>query len=110
MSKRQTINVTFVSLMSTIILLFTQSHASPQPGVGCVTTAELSSSPLKGPASGHHNKEGDRDVIGWRYLRSYWSQIKPSQSRNSNTINECGVRRETGDCPHAPSLTPIAWE
>ena len=75
-----------------------------------VTTAELSSSPLKGPSSGHHNKEGDRDVIGWRYLRSYWSQIKPSQSRNSNTINECGVRRETGDCPHAPSLTPIAWE
>ena len=94
MSKRQTINVTFVSLMSTIILLFTRSHAmSPQ----------LSSS-LKGSELRLQQWEGDTDVIGWRYLRTYWSQIKPSQSRNSNTINECGVRRATARM----CLTPIA--
>lgn len=100
MSKRQTINVTFVSLMSTIILLFTQSHASPKPCVGCHHSWDLQLLSKGGPAS--TIRKGTQAVIGWRYLRTYWPQIKPSQSRNSNTINECGVRRETGDWPHAP--------
>lgn len=100
MSKRQTINVTFVSLMSTIILLFTQSHASPKPCVGCHHSWDLQLLSKGGPAS--TIRRGTQAVIGWRYLRTYWPQIKPSQSRNSNTINECGVRRETGDWPHAP--------
>ena len=67
---------------------------------------QLSSS-LKGSKLRLQQWEGDRDVIGWRYLRTYWSQIKPSQSRNSNTINECRVRRETGDCSHVPD--PNSW-
>ena len=50
MSKRQTINVTFVSLMSTIILLFTQSHASPKPCVGCHHSWALQLFSKGGPA------------------------------------------------------------
>ena len=87
--------------MSTIILLFTQSHArhalmSPQP------RSELQLH--LGVSEGAVVRIFSRDVIRWRYLRTYWSQIKPSQSWNSNTINECGVRRATARM----CLTPIA--
>ena len=72
--------------MSTIILLFTQSHArhvlmSPQP------RSELQLH--LGVSEGAVVRIFSWDVIRWRYLRTYWSQIKPSQSRKSNTINEC---------------------